>query len=480
MDDLKVFYDKIENPIDNKAKWSNLLNIYCSSYDFNDFYQKVTYVNKSTNPYYMSDDKEKFYLLMWSLFKKELLSLSEDQVRNYVSKSIFNAKIYEVISYISSLPSINDYSKLKEILSDEYMRVFFSKFFYDVDGNVVLASNFDIINDYSYNTVFTITVGGVNLYKFLNDFVVNAVECDMPFYLKLCEYGKYININVYSSIDKIKKLEKILTVIKKENYAFHYDNIYNLLSGDIDESLSIRNRFFYNQTDYNNSRCLLLFKSFDSVLYNYVINHLNILVSYKDGRMNLADYISHSVTERVLHELISKSVKTESDYYNIANSRELDNFRKVVNGKISDSLKDVLRDKLYLKDNDAKVTIYINDNKSLDIDVSIYMYAIRTLASTLMIKDNSIEKAFKIRIKNECEYEKIDPKKFCLDMSFTKKILSDEDKIKGYEDELTRVQAELARLNELDKLFEDGSPEARERIVKEMNDLVGITPQDES
>ena len=101
------------------------------------------------------------------------------------------------------------------------------------------------------------------------------------------------------------------------------------------------------------------------------------------------------------------------------------------------------------------------------------MYAIRTLTSPLIIKDNSIEKAFRIRIKNECEYEKIDSNKFCLDKSFSNRILYDEDKIKKYEEEMESVQKELDRLNELDKLFEDGSPEARAKIASEMKDLIG-------
>ena len=474
MDDLKEFYNSIENPIDNKSKWNSLLNFYCTSYDFNDFYQKVTYVNKSTNPYYMNDDKEKFSLLMFNLFKKSLLSLSEDKVKHYISKGIFNSKIYEIIPYLSNLPEINEYSKLKEVLNDEFIRVYFSKFFFEDNGFVILASDFDVINDYTHNTVFTITVAGINLYNFLKDFINTSIENEMQFYLKFNECGKYINVNIYTSLDKIKKLSKIINTAKKENYAFHYDNIYNLLSGNIDESLSIRNRSFYNRNDYNNSRCLILFKSFDSVIYNYVINHLNILVSYKDGRMNLLDYISNSVTERILHELISKNVKTESDYYNIANSGELLRMKELIRSKVAESLRDVLKDRLYLKDGDAKVTIHLGENKSLDIDVSIYMYAIRTLTSPLIIKDNSIEKAFRIRIKNECEYEKIDSNKFCLDKSFSNRILYDDEKMKSYEEELSNVQKELDRLDELDKLFEDGSPEARARIASEMKDLIGI------
>ena len=476
MDDLRAFYNKIENPIDNKYKWNRLINLYAESYDFNDFYQKVTFVNKSNNPYYIRDDKERFYLMMWSLWKKNILSLSDEKLKGYISKNIFNQTVYDVINKVSELDSIKEFSKLRDVLLDDDVRLYFSKFVYENLGNVVLASNFDLINDYNYNTVFTITVGGVNLYKFLFDFVQNSLENELDFYIKFNEYGKYININIYSTLENVKNIEKIVTLIKKENYAFHYDNIYNLLSGDLDDNLSIRNRSCYNQNDYNNNRCLVLFKSFDAVIYNYVVNHLSILVSFKEGRMNLLDYIAYNVTERIIHQLISRSVKTEQDYYNIANSRDLINLREFIKEKVSVNLKEELNNKLYLKNNDDKIVVKLNDNKTLDVDVSVYMYAIRTLTETLMLKDNAIDKAFRIRIKNECEYQKIDPNKFCLDRSFSERILLDEGKIKGYEEELSGIQTEINRLNELNRLFDDGSPEARQKIaseIKELNELFG-------
>ena len=125
---------------------------------------------------------------------------------------------------------------------------------------------------------------------------------------------------------------------------------------------------------------------------------------------------------------------------------------------------------------DDKIVVKLNDNKTLDVDVSVYMYAIRTLTETLMLKDNAIDKAFRIRIKNECEYQKIDPNKFCLDRSFSDRILLDEGKIKGYEEELSGIQTEINRLTELNRLFDDGSPEARQKIaseIKELNELFG-------
>jgi hypothetical protein len=88
MDDLREFYNSIENPIDNKYKWNSLLNLYCSSYDFNDFYEKVTYINKSTNPYYMNDDKENFSLLMYLrrvLYLYQKIKLNIIYLREYLT-----------------------------------------------------------------------------------------------------------------------------------------------------------------------------------------------------------------------------------------------------------------------------------------------------------------------------------------------------------------------------------------------------------
>ena len=36
MDDLKALYFHIENPINNKNKWNEILNIYSSSTDYDD------------------------------------------------------------------------------------------------------------------------------------------------------------------------------------------------------------------------------------------------------------------------------------------------------------------------------------------------------------------------------------------------------------------------------------------------------------
>jgi hypothetical protein len=220
---------------------------------------------------------------------------------------------------------------------------------------------------------------------------------------------------------------------------------------------------------------MILFKSFDSVIFNYVVSHLSILVSYKGGRMNLLDYISNLVTDKVVQQLVKTSVKTETDYFAIVNSKDLGTFRAYINDRIYTTLRDVLKDKLYLRDGEDKITIKLNDKKSLDIDCSVYMYAIRSLTPTLLLKDYSIEKSFRIRIKNECGYVKVDPAKFCLDASFTKKALFDENKMTSYEKKVKSIKNDINKLNDLEKLFkDDDTPENRKKISTSMQELMNM------
>ena len=129
---------------------------------------------------------------MWSLWKKDIISLSDEKIKYYFQKNIFNTSIYDVVNYVSSLDSIKEYNKLYEILLNDNVRFYFSKYFSENQGNVTITSDFEIASDYNYNTVFNITVGGVNLYKFLFDFVQAALENELEFYIKYNEFGKYI------------------------------------------------------------------------------------------------------------------------------------------------------------------------------------------------------------------------------------------------------------------------------------------------
>ena len=475
MDDLKGLYNRIENPINNQFKWNKILNIYSNSLDYNDFYNNITTKNKSDNCYYYKDDKEKFLLIIWSLFKKLCISFDEEMINEKVENKQFETDFLDLVDLLNNTPSVKDYNELEKILNNDLVKKYFSKIYQENENNIVLTSSFDIARDYNYNIVFTMTVGSENLYGILSDYINKSQESELPINIKFNECGKYICINVYATINNVKKIENLISVIQKENYSFTFDNYYNLLSGDLGSTLTIKNRNYYNENDYYNSRCMILFKSFDSVIFNYVVNHINTMVTYKGGRMNLVDYISNMVTDRVVTELVKKSVKTEKDYANIVNSKGLEEFRVYINDKIYQSLDSVLKEKLYLKDGEDNITLKVNDKKTIDIDVSVYMYAIRSLTPTLLAKDSNIEKLFKIRIKNECGYAKVDPEKFCLDLSFTKKTMFDDTTLKDYEKKVSSIKSDINKLNDLEKLFNNAdSEENRKKISTSMQELINM------
>ena len=229
---------------------------------------------------------------------------------------------------------------------------------------------------------------------------------------------------------------------------------------------------YFNAYQYTRERSLIFFKSIDSVIYEYIINHLNILVSYKDGRMNIIDYLSTYVMERVVNQLVNKSIKSSKDYFLIANSDDLVNLKKYIKEKLSLNMKDILRERLYLKASDDSISLKLNDNKTIKVEIAIIMCAIRNLTQTLIMKDSSIERAFRIRIRNECQFFKVDYDKFCLGSGFAKKLFYNKDKYDMYQKEIDRIHSEIKKVETLENLISSEiNQDTRAKISDSMSEL---------
>ena len=97
MDDLKALYFHIENPINNKTKWNEILNIYSSSLNYDDFYSKIVNKINDNNICYDEEDKKNFYLIIWSIWKQKLLSFTEDNLKALIDKKEFDSSVYDVV-----------------------------------------------------------------------------------------------------------------------------------------------------------------------------------------------------------------------------------------------------------------------------------------------------------------------------------------------------------------------------------------------
>lgn len=476
MDDLKALYFRIENPIDNKNKWNKLLNIYSASSNFNDFYSKITEKEVDNRICYDEDDKKNFYLIMWSIWKQKLLSLSETELRSYIDDKEFESNIYEVVKTVRELDSIKSFIALRNVLADPDINRYFSGLYDEFNHDIIICSEFGMRRDPSYNTVFVITVGAVNLYRLLKNFVNECNNIQLPYYIKYKEEGENIEISIYSSVENIKKVESLLAILKKENYTFFKKNKNShLLSGNVDDWISIRNKDYYNPYDYMMNRSSIFFRSIDGVIYEYILNHLNILVSYKGGRMNLIEYLSVYVMERIVNKLLHSNIKNSTEYFFIANSRDLLDLKEYIKNKLSLSMRDILSERIYLKPDKSVIPLQLNPNKTIEVESDIFMSAIRNLVSPLILKDNSLEKAFRVRIKNECNFYKADPDKFCLDASLTKKLFFNSKQYDSYKDKIDKIHSEVEKFDNLENLINSEiNQEVRDKISVSMVELLSI------
>lgn len=472
MDDLKNLYLHIENPMDNKIKWSKLLNIYSNSYNYEDFYGRLTKKDKVDDSLvFDNEDKKTFCIMMWSIWKNKVLSFSEDELRHSIENKEYEYDIYDVIGKIRNLESIKTYSNLQNILQDADINKYFSEIFDDYNHKVEICSDFNIKNNTDFNTVLSIKIDAIKVYKILKNYVNECISREMPYYIKYSEFGKKIIVKFYTSIEYFKQTQDILNIIKKENYAYFHSN-YDILSGNIDDSIAIRNKNIFNTYQYSRERSLILFKSFDSVTYDYITNHYNILVSYKDGRMNIIEYLSTFVMEKVINQIVDNTIKSTQEYFYIANSEDLLNLKKYIKSKLINNMKDILKDRLYLKPDDSEIPLKINDNKVINVPSEMFMCAIRNLTLTLIAKDNSLEKLYRIRIKNECQFYGVDYDKFCLDSNFVKKLFYNKKTYSKYQEEISKIHDDIKKVESLENLISSGiDEETRAKIQDSMNEI---------
>ncbi len=467
MDELKDLYFRIENPMDDRAKWNKLLNIYSTSRDYEDFYTQVTNKDKVKEEiYYDVEDKKTFCLVMWSIWKKKILSIPEEELRTLIEEKEYDYDIYDVIKSVRELDSIKTYTELEQVLTDSKINKYFSDLFDDFNHKVIIYSDLNVKKNVTYNTVLSVNIDASKLYKILKTYINECISQELPYYIKYNEYGEKISVSFYTTIENFRKNETILNILKKENYTYFFDDM-DLLSGRINDLISIRSKDYYNTYQYLRERSLIFFKSVDSVIYDYIMRHMNILVSYKDGRMNVLDYLCTYITEKEVDKLVDKSVKTKKEFFMLANSEDLFRLRNYVKEKLSLNIKEILNQRLFLKPGDEEITLKLNENHSINIKVSTIMSGMRNLTQTLILKDRAIEKAFRIRIKNECQFFKIDYDKFCLDAGFSKKLFYDKEKSETYQQEIDKIHSEIKKVAHLETLMASDKTEENRNLISD-------------
>ena len=186
MDDLKVLYFNIENPIDNKLKWQKILNTYSISSNFKDFYSKITDREHDSKICYDEDGKKNFYLMMWSIWKKKILSIKESQLGELVASKDFSG----VFKYLDRY--------YNQLFPYKHMRQ--ERGLSEVDVEDIIAKNV-LVDGYLYHVTPSCNVNGI-----LEDGLLTLNDkygCDM--------YHKSNEVNdIYSRVKERNKKEDIM------------------------------------------------------------------------------------------------------------------------------------------------------------------------------------------------------------------------------------------------------------------------------
>ena len=135
-------------------------------------------------------------------------------------------------------------------------------------------------------------------------------------------------------------------------------------------------------------------------------------------------------------------------------------------------MKEILKERLYLKGSDEEIPLKLNEAKTIKIDVDVFMRAVRSLTLTLMNKDRALEKAYRIRIRNECQFYKVDYEKFCLDAGFSKKLFYNKEQFDNYQQEINKIHDDIKKVESFEKLISSEiNTDTRSKISDSMTEL---------
>ena len=214
MDEIKNLYFRIENPIDNKEKWSKILNKYSSSDNYEEFLDSLLKKKKDDSVYYDEEVRNNFFLTMWSFFKRLILSYTEDELNKMIEEKIFESNVFDAISNIRDLPSVKNIDTLMTILNNKDINEYFSMLFRFDNGNVFISSSFLNSRNSENNVLVSFTIDSSKLYTIVKTYIMKAIEREIPYLVTFNEYGKRSVVKVYSSTQNIKTNEDIISIIK--------------------------------------------------------------------------------------------------------------------------------------------------------------------------------------------------------------------------------------------------------------------------
>ena len=430
----QYIYNNVQNPIDNLSTISKMIEAYASSST------EISLIKtNSSKAEVVSNQTEvnKLYSKLFNTWKNSILTLSQDQIRNAISKGIYDKSIYKLYDFLKKVPNVKNISEINRIFNtnykDEELLHAINEYRWDNKSTfketVITARD---VNAKKFPTstiehVLYINSSNYDLHKLANLFIDKCTEKNLPYTLTLSEQeNRDDKIAIYSDSKNLSEFVEILRTIEKE-YPETIKRCGHppIISGKVTNWLGYgRISPDSKKTDFIEKRVKVIEKSIDQELRNwYKENKNQIDITDKKGnKKSLTEYLSLQIAKEEIEKM--KICLPQSEYEKQFNAEkygytEIDlnkaSFRQRLYLEISKKMEKIITD--YSRGNTITedVTVLLESGKQYTIPSYRIVTEIRKSISIVNAADKEFVKKVRTRIIENSSKEGIDSSKFCCD-----------------------------------------------------------------
>lgn len=468
---------KVENPLSDEIILE-ILKCYCdskleSSNSKNiDLYTKIVNISESTSKKINEEDRKKYIAIMFSIWKKNILSLTEEEIKKLKSAGKYDDDIYQLRSYLKDIPSELTLEQIDKIgnnaIANKYGWMKSNKEWIRINSSKISANT--TIMPYPKHRLY-LSIDLQDIYMMAALFTYKCQQHKIPYLFKFTkEKERYDSFVIHTSSDYLLEYLEILEEIKEERKDI-IDRCKKLplLVGKINNFIGygeepLQNKLNKgNEISYNELRSKVLEEAIKEITKELILSDRKQVINYNGTIIPLEDYVA------LEYFLLSyeHGMNFGIDGYTKEQISE-EQFKKKMFQTFKEHKEEIINNK------DFSIEPFYKPNviEKEKINAKVIL--------KLMENDKYINN-LKESIKKKCKYYGIDPDNFALNKEITKDISSiNKEEFSKTKDLLEEKIAEKAKeeymlyIRDLERLKKYIDREQYNKFIKESkeNDLL--------
>lgn len=460
--ELMDIYNSIKNPLIDKRFISILIEKY--SISKKTFAELYNIIQNTTSPYASNsisanvdlNDKEKFYVDMFNMWKKYIMLMSKERFELLKSYNQLDDSYVDLRHYVMKTNDVKSIADIKQFevnlpnsLKDAYNVYKWDAIGRDsswihVSGRQLHSRN---MNTFNIEHRLYLNTNDKDTYKVVNELINMCEQKNILYYFKFAEQCKRDDsIVIYCST---QDLPKYIEVIK--SIMVKYPDIKSrlgkppLLTGIIDNYIGYGTEPIEGTKEsYTSRRTNIIEETIDEETTKWVLNNISRRIKLNDKEINFYQLIASNITNYVVNEM-RINTKLYPSIYNYPNelldSKEI---RTYIFNTIIQNMPGIIKDSLDKNKSLVDLRIKLPKYKEFKLDYYNIARIILAQASFIGHIDNSFIESVQNNLINKCDKYGIDKNKFSFDTSMTIKFKSTQSIKNPVEKQETKPQKAIA------------------------------------